>query len=161
MVCSTAFAQQVAVTKISERPSANGTLSIYTVRIHNNTNKPICIPVSLDFANRLNEHDILNLGDILQDEDSAIAVSLFWSKPDLEEDPQQKPSYPVVLNPRTYLITNISLEKIPSVKAIQFEFMHAFQGVDYEKIARSYETEPRFFWMRSLKFIKDRIPIEL
>lgn len=161
LVCSTAFAQQVKITKTGEQSAKTNVFQLYHLSIYNNTNKPICIAVSNDFAYRLNEKDTLELGNTASEKDNEIVVSLFWSKMDLANDAQQHPSYPLVLNPRTYLVTNISVKKNPSGKGIYFDFMHSFgPDLDFNKISASYESEPPYVWMRSLKFFSEKFPME-
>ena len=161
-IWSNSFSQQVRLSKAGEQRIANKIYLIYNLIVYNNTNKPICVPVSNHFAYRMNVNDTLELGDIYSEKDSLIVVSLFWSKQDLEIDPQQIPSYPVVLNPRTYLLTNIMFTKDTIIKETYFEFKYTFgPELDYQKISSSYYTEPKFVWRRGLKFIDERIKIEL
>lgn len=163
LICNSALSQQVKLFKIGENKTKNVTIvNIYSVRIYNNTDKPICIPVSNYFAYKMNAEDTLELADIYSGKDSIIVVSLFWAKRDLEINPQQMPSYPVVINPRTYLLTNIKFEKKSNIKEIYFEFKHSFDpNLDYQKISSSYNTEPKFVWKKYMKFIETRVPIEL
>jgi len=163
LICNSALSQQVKLFKIGENKTTNATvINIYGVRIYNNTDKPICVPVSNYFAFRVNVNDTLELADIYNEKDSVIVASLFWAKKDLEIDPQQMPSYPVVVNPRTYLLTNIMFAKKSNVKEIYFEFKHSFgPNLDYQKIISSYNTQPKFLWKKSMKFIETRLPIEL
>jgi hypothetical protein len=163
LICSNALSQQIKVLKLQEQSTDNNaSVNTYSVRIYNNTDKPICIPVSNSFAYRMNVNDTLELGDIYSERDSAIVVSLFWSKKDLEIDPQQMPSYPVILNPRTYLLTNIKFVKPSNTKEIFFEFRHSFgPDLDYQRISTSYSSEPKFIWKKSLKFIETKVQLEL
>jgi len=72
------------------------------------------------------------------------------------------PSYPIILNPRTYLLTNIKFVKPQNTKEIFFEFTHSFgPDLDYQKIGTSYNSEPKFIWKKSLKFIETRAQLEL
>jgi hypothetical protein len=163
LICSSALSQQVTVFKLREQNIENNAfVNIYSVRIYNNTDKPICVPVSSYFVNRMNVNDTLELGDIYDEKDSVIVVSLFWSKKDLAIDPQQMPSYPVIINPRTYLLTNIKFTKPSNTREIFFEFKHSFgPDLDYQKISASYSSEPKFVWKKSLKFIETKIQMEL
>ncbi|MBP7555164.1 MAG: hypothetical protein KA821_02790 [Chitinophagaceae bacterium] len=163
LICSNAVSQQITVLKLQEQSTGNNTLeNTYGVRIYNNTDKPICIPISNSFAYRMNINDTLELGDIYSEKDSVVVVSLFWSKKDLEIDPQQMPSYPIILNPRTYLLTNIKFVKPLNTKEIFFEFKHSFgPNLDYQRISALYNSEPKFIWKKSLKFIETRVGLEL
>jgi hypothetical protein len=163
LLCNSALSQQVKLFKIGENKTKKSTdVNIYGVRIYNNTDNPICVPVSNYFVYRINVNDTLELADIYNENDSVIVVSLFWAKKDLDVDPQQMPSYPVVINPRTYLLTNIMFAKKSNIKKIYFEFKHSFgPNLDYQKISSSYNKQPKFVWKKGMKFIETRIPIEL
>ena len=163
LICSSALSQQVKVFKLREQSIENNAyVNTYSVQIYNNTDKPICVPISNYFAYRMNVNDTLELGDMDDGKDSSIVVSLFWSKKDLEIDPQQMSSYPVILNPRTYLLTNIKFTKASNTKEIFFEFKHSFgPDLDYQKINASYSSQSKFVWKKSLKFIETKVQMEL
>ena len=162
LIYSNVFSQKIELFKLGEESLTSTTsLNIYSVRIFNNTDQPICVPVSEYFYHRISANDTLELGNI-SNKNEIIIASLFWSKEDLEIDPQQMASYPVILNPSTYLLTNIKVVKSKDIKEIYFDFKHSFgPDLDYRKIIFSYNKEPKFRWKKSLKFIESRIPINL
>lgn len=163
LLCNAALSQEVRIIKTGEEKAPGGSaVNYYSVSIYNNTDKPICVPVSNYFAYRMNMNDTLELGDIYNEKDSIVVVSLFWSKKDLEIDPQQMPSYPVIINPRTYLLTNIMFNRNSIIREAYFDFKHSFgPDLDYQKISSSYNAEPKFRWKKTLKFIEDRLSIQL
>ncbi|GAA4743687.1 hypothetical protein [Flavisolibacter ginsenosidimutans] len=163
LLCNVALSQEVKIIKTGEgKISGQSAVNYYSVSIYNNTDKPICVPVSNYFSYRMNTNDTLELGGVYSEKDSIIVVSLFWSKKDLEIDPQQMPGYPVVINPRTYLLTNILFHRSSNIKGAYFEFKYSFgPNLDYQKISSSYNAEPKFRWMKTLKFIEDRLSIQL
>jgi|GEM_PF-3039795 len=81
LICSNALSQQITTLKLQEQSAGeNALVNTYSVRIYNNTDKPICVPVSNSFAYRMNVNDTLELEDIYSERDSVVVVSLFWSK---------------------------------------------------------------------------------
>jgi len=164
MICTNSFCQEIQLNKLSDKKMADGSfINFYSLKIYNNTDKPICVPVSIFFAHRVNFNDTLELVDIYNDqEDSVVEVGLVWAKKDLDTNPQQMESYPIVLNPGTYIATNVAISKGTITKKIYFDFRHSFgPDLNYQKISSSYNTEPKFVWKKSLMFIEKKVPMEL
>src|SRR5687768_15618343 len=111
------FCQDLMFTKIGESISKNGSEEcIYRLELYNNTNSPICIPVSLSFGLTVNLNDTVEVANIYPAIDSSVIFSLYYTKSDIEGSSARYPGVPVIVNPNTYILTNIRLTKIKGKK---------------------------------------------
>jgi hypothetical protein len=150
------FGQQVKLTNIGTCHSKGDSNAIYTVEIFNNTNAPICIPVSLSFGSIVNLADTVEVTNIYPSTDSAVVFSLYYSKSDLEESSMRYPAVPIIINPNTYFLTNIKFNK-PQRKKVYLELNFSFdKNLDFQKIRSSFENEPKYRWMNDLNFIEKK-----
>jgi len=160
ILCNKGFCQDVKFTTIGKTISKNDLNEcIYRVEIYNNTNSPICIPVSLSFGFSINLNDTIEVTNIYPARDSAVFFSLYYTKSDIEGSSARYAATPVIVNPNTYLLTNIRFVKTEG-KQIFLELKCSYdKGLDYHKIRQTFENEPRYKWMDNLDFVDKKYPI--
>jgi len=160
IIYTNVFCQDVKITKIGESISERGSDEcIYRVELFNYTNTPICIPMSLTFGYTVNLNDTVDVVNIYPANDSSIIFSLYYTKSDIEGSSARYPAIPVIVNPNTYVLTNIKFEKIKEKKMFLELKCSYDKKLDYYKIRSSFENEPKYKWMDSIKFVNKRYPI--
>jgi hypothetical protein len=160
IICIGGFSQTMKFTQLSERMLNNNNYEyVYKVELYNDNNIPICIPVSLSFGFVANLDDTIEVSNIYPASDSTLTFSLYYTKSDIEGSSTRYPATPIVLNPGTYLLTNVRFEKT-KVKKIFLELKYAEdKNFEYNKIWSSYENNPRYKWMDDLNFVDKKFPI--
>ena len=146
--------QHLAFIKLNESASTKGGLEcIYRVEIYNNTNKPFCVPISLAFGYTVSSSDTVEVINTSGGSDTSETFSLYYTKSDLEGSKARYPAIPVLLNPNTYLITNIKFRKAGHKKIYFLKLEYSKdEKLDFYKIFSSYQNEPMFKWMDDLNF---------
>jgi hypothetical protein len=154
LIWTNGFCQDVNFTKIGETRTKEGPSElIYRVELYNNTNSPICIPVSLSFGFTVNLNDTVEVGNIYPAIDSSVTFSLYYIKSDIEGSSARYPAVPVIVNPNTYVLTNIKFTNVKG-KRMFLELKCSYdKNLDYYKIRSSFENEPKYKWMDKLNLI--------
>lgn len=154
IISTNGFCQDVAFTKISELKSNSGLEEcIYQLKLFNNTNRPICIPFSLSFGLTVNLDDTIDVSNIHPLIDSSITFSLYYTKFEIEGSSTRYPAIPVIVNPNTYVLTNIRFTSIKGMKLfLELKYSND-KNLDYYKIRSSFEKEAKYKWMDRLTFI--------
>lgn len=157
----TLFCQSIQFMKVNEIISNQGLCKyVYKVEVYNNTNRPICIPVSLSFGYTVNLYDTVDVVSIYPAVDSSVIFSLYYTKSDIEGSSARYPAIPVILNPCTYLSTYIIFKK-PKGKSMFLELKYSYdKNLDFYKIWTSFENEPQYKWMDDLNFVDKKYPIQ-
>jgi hypothetical protein len=156
----TGIGQIIQFTKILET-KVNGFSydCIYRVQLYNNKESPICIPVSLSFGLMASIDDTVQLSNVYPANDSILVLSFQYAKADLEGSATRYPALPIVLNPGTYLLTNVRFTKENGKKTIlELKYSHDKQ-IDYGKIWSVFKNGPKYKWMDSLNFVNQRYQI--
>ncbi|MCX8020823.1 MAG: hypothetical protein N2747_10050 [Chitinophagaceae bacterium] len=154
------FCQDVKFTELGESKSKSGLDEcIYRLELFNNTNSPICIPVSLSFGFTVNLNDTVEVKNIYPANDSSVTFSLYYTKSELEGSSVRYPAVPVLINPNTYVLTNVRFEKIKEKKMFLELKCSYDKNLDYYKIRSSFENEPKYKWMDKLSFVDKKYPI--
>lgn len=154
ILCGNGFCQKINFTKISKTISKDGLYEyIYRVEVYNNTNKPMCIPVSLSFGLAVNLDDTVEVANIYPARDSGLFFSLYYAKSDIGGSSARYAATPVIVNPNTYLLVKIRFVKAEE-KQMFLELKYSYdKDLDYNKIRASFENEPRYKWMDDLDFV--------
>ncbi len=149
LICGNAFCQDVKFVRIGEDKSE----FIYRLELYNNTNTPICIPMSLSFGYTVNLNDTVEVANIYPANDSSVTFSLYYTKSDIEGSSARYPAVPVIVNPSTYILANIRFKGVEGKKVLLELKLSNDKNLDYYKIRSSFENEPKYRWMDKLKFI--------
>jgi len=155
------YSQDVKFSKIQEITLKNGSNQcVYRVEIYNDTNNPICVPVSLSFGYSFTALDTAEVVNIYVANDSIITLSLYYAKADISGSSAKYPALPVIINPNTYAVANIKFEK-PENKHVYLELAYANDtDLDYHQIWKSFENEPMYRWMEKLNsFVRKKFLI--
>lgn len=156
LLAGNVYSQSVNFTKLTGSAVNNQSdqYTYYKVEIFNNTDIPICIPVSLSFGISANIYDTIEVTDIYTADDSIRTLSLYYTKDELAGSSARYPARPVVINPSTYFITNIKFAASYISQKIFLELMCSYgKGLDYNKILTSFNNQPKYMWMDNLSFI--------
>ena len=160
IIYTSGFCQDIRFTKIGESKSKNDLDEcIYRLELYNNTNSPICIPVSLSFGFTVNLNDTVEVSNIYPASGSSVIFSLYYAKSDIEGSSARYPAIPVIVNPNTYLLTNIRFAKVKGGKMFLKLKCSYNKKLDYYKIISSFKKEPKYKWMDNLNFIDKKYPI--
>lgn len=161
LIVSNVLAQTVKFSKISEAQDSTGLYNcIYSIQIYNNTDIPICIPVSLSFGYAPNLYDTIEVADIYPIDDSIVTFSLYYSKYEIERSFARYPAIPVVITPGTYFLTNIWFKKSEkNIKAYLALKCSYDKKLDYYKINDLFMNNPKYVWMNEVNFIDTNYPI--
>jgi hypothetical protein len=151
------YSQDVKFSKIQEIALKNGSKEcIYQVEVYNDTNNPICFPVSLSFGFTFNDLDTGEVVNIYPAIDSIVTLSLYYAKADISGSSAKYPALPVIINPNTYAVSNIKFEK-PENKHVYLELKYSNDtDLDYHQINKSFQNEPMYRWMDKLHFVNNK-----
>ena len=162
MIVNSAYSQTIKFSKTNETASKNGVSAecVYRIEIYNNTNVPICIPVSLSFGLSADINDTLEVINIYPANDSVLTFSLYYSKSDIKGSSTRYPAAPIVINPSTYFLTNIKFIKTQLHQKAFLELNCSYdKGLEYNKIYASFNKNPKYIWMDKLNFINKKYSI--
>src|SRR5678816_1746137 len=151
------YCQDVKFAKVQQITLENGSNQcVYRVEIYNDTNDPICIPVSLSFGYSFTALDTGELVNIYPAIDSIVTLSLYYAKTDITGSAVKYPALPVIINPNTYAVANIKFEK-PENKHVYLELTYSDdEDLDYHEIWKSFGNEPMWRWMEKLQNIEKK-----
>src|SRR5881394_3949082 len=91
------YCQEVKFSKIQEITLKNGSKEcIYQVEVYNDTNNPICFPVSLSFGYSFTDLDTGEVINIYPAIDSIVTLSLYYAKADITGSSIKYPALPVI-----------------------------------------------------------------
>jgi hypothetical protein len=147
--------------KVGNSVSKEGlTEYFYKVEIYNNTNKPICIPVSLSFGVEIDCEDTVEVVNIYSASDTALFFSLCYTKSEFEGSKTRYSASPMIINPQTYFSTNIRFVNNRSKKMYLVLKYSNDKNIDYKEIRASFESKPQYEWMDTLNFYDKKFQIK-
>lgn len=154
-ICGNGFSQDIKFTKLKEVKLSNGSYNyVYKIELYNDNRTPICVPVSFAFGLTADLSDTVDVTNIFPASDTSLTFSLYYAK-SLEGSSTRYPAVPVIINPGTYLITNISFVKSEGTRTILELKYSADKSIEYNKILSLFGESPKYKWMDKLNF-KDK-----
>jgi hypothetical protein len=160
VICKNSYTQILRFTKLNDAKHKDSSIAYtYNLELYNNTNIPLCIPVSLSYGRTANLQDTVDLAGIYQEDDSVLVLSLYYSKIDIRSSYTRYPAVPVIVNPGTYFLTNFTFSLNPRNKFFYLDLKVCYQKFDFQKVINDFQNKPQYEWMEELGFIDTKYPI--